>query len=106
MMKKGLDKVVDLFDINGVLETLSELLPYIYKKAVTSDSVYIKFGRIPHSLRISNHTGRSKYRYRWNLRSDILLIEINQNGYEMRFYPIDKLEKMKADMITYYEIKD
>ena len=45
---------------------------YIYHKAVTSNSVYVKFedNRIG-SIRLADHTGRGKYRYRFNVRSDI-----------------------------------
>lgn len=89
---------VSLFDLNSIIEALAEFEPYIYKKAYSSDSVYVKFGRIPHSLRISDHKGRKKYRYRWNIRTDILLKEINTNGHEMRFYPIDNLRDMIEDM--------
>ena len=54
-----------------ILSELSQFGPYIYHKAVTSNSIYVKF---PHwglgSVRIGDHTGRQKYRYRWQLRTD------------------------------------
>ena len=67
-----------------VLKELSDLGAYIYHKAVTSDSVYIKFSNPKlGSLRISDHEGRSKYSYRWNLRSDL---ESYVDKYQGRYY--------------------
>lgn len=59
------------------VETMSrlkdaKLKPYLYNKAKNTNSKYIKFrdSRLG-SLRISDHVGRSKYSYRWQIRTDI-----------------------------------
>ena len=54
-----------------ILEELKDLQPYVYHSAMSSNSIYIKFkdARLG-SLRISDHCGIKKYKYKWNLRSD------------------------------------
>ncbi len=86
------------------MDALAEFKPRIYKRATTG-SLYIKFELIPHSLRVGDHKGRMKYRYRWNLRDDISKPFVNNNGHEMRHYPMNHLETMVKDMHQYYNIK-
>ena len=54
-----------------LLKLLDQWGAYVYHEAITSTSIYIKF---PHwglgSIRIGDHRGRMKYRYRWMLRTD------------------------------------
>lgn len=48
-----------------------EVGAYIYHKATTG-SVYIRFGDAKLcSVRVGDHDGREKYKYKFNLRSDI-----------------------------------
>ena len=53
-----------------ILDRLDKWKPYVYHRALTG-SIYIKF---PHwglgSIRVADHKGRSKYRYRWICRVD------------------------------------
>lgn len=45
---------------------------YIYHKALTSDSVYLRFDNPQlRSVRISDHCGINKYKYKFNVRFDI-----------------------------------
>ena len=74
-----------------VLSELKPLGAYIFHKAKT-DSVYVKFEdkRIG-SLRIGDHDGREKYKYRWNLRSDMVTERVIKDNHVRRFYfPINK----------------
>ena len=93
--------MVSWYDENLILDALVEFKPRIYKRATTG-SLYIKFELIPHSLRVGDHKGIRKYRYRWNLRDDITESFINMNGHEMRHYPLSELETMVQDMHKYY----
>lgn len=55
--------IIDTLDANGVKA-------YIYCEATTS-SVYVRFeDQRNSSIRIADHTGKSKYRYKWNVRTD------------------------------------
>lgn len=91
--------------LRQILDKLSVFEPYIYKESVTTDSVYVRFHKIPHSLRIGGHTGKRKYRYRWNLRTDMMLQQsTTSKGLIMHFYPIEQLQTMVSDMRKIYEI--
>lgn len=55
----------------NILINLRELGAKIHKRAKTG-SIYIKFeDRTLGNLRIGDHDGREKYRYRWNIRADV-----------------------------------
>lgn len=59
---------------------------YIYHVATTG-SVYVKFtDERLRSIRIGNHNGRSKYRYKWNLRSDVKRHYTENDRGATRFY--------------------
>lgn len=51
-----------------LLKELKPLGVYVYHRAKTSNSIYLKFddSRLC-SVRISDHQGIEKYRYKWNL---------------------------------------
>ncbi len=77
---------------------LRELGAYVRNEAVTTDSIYIKFekARIG-SLRISDHGGRPKYAYRWNLIRGRSGREVDR-GVLRRYYDWTEVEEMIADM--------
>ena len=57
-------KVLNITD--DILESLSHLNPYLFH--VSRSSVYIKFeDERLRSLRISDHKGKRKYPYKWNI---------------------------------------
>lgn len=86
-----------------ILDKLAEFRPYVYHKAITTDSLYIRFHNIPHSLRIGGHMGKKKYCYRWNLRFDYKLKQTKvRNNMEMFFYPFEALDEMVEHMRKYY----
>jgi hypothetical protein len=57
-----------------VLEKLIEFEPFVYSESASRVSVYIHFANLPngmtHKLRISNHNERSRYGYKWQIRTD------------------------------------
>ena len=90
--------MINLFEAIGkklVLE-LNEIgiEAYIWHIATTG-SVYIRFGdQRMCSIRIGNHRGRNKLRYKYNLRSDINREQWKKDGDIWRFYL--KLENWKS----------
>lgn len=89
-----------------LLDKLSQWKPYIYHKALTG-SIYIKF---PHwglgSLRVGDHKGRSKYRYRWICRvdwEDKMITDLYKGTPRTRFSPdkvdlfVDEFEKQAEE---------
>lgn len=83
-----------------LLRELKTLEAYIYHKAYPSNSIYIKFkDRRLGSIRISDHEGRSRYSYRWNLRSDI---ESKNDKLNHRYYyNIKEINNMINHIINY-----
>ena len=58
---------------NKILDELkkNDINAYIWHKA-TTNSVYIRFEDVRlNSIRISNHSGRNKLKYKFNLRNDM-----------------------------------
>ena len=92
-----------------VFETLkvAKLEPYIHVVAA-SGSCYIKFHyKEMRSLRIGDHGGYSKYRYKWNLRDDIdEYKKVFDKGVVRYFYPFEELLVMVSDMIEFLREKD
>lgn len=66
--------IIDTLQSNGVGA-------YIYCEATTS-SVYVRFtdARIS-SIRIADHDGRKKYRYKWNVRTDRKFVKKGRKGW-------------------------
>jgi len=85
-------KVIDSI-ANDIIHELKKLNlePYIYHKAMTG-SIYIKFknNKIG-SLRLGDHDGREKYRYRFNVRSDMAGTNTFEDRGVIRYYasPLD-----------------
>jgi hypothetical protein len=75
--------------------------PFLYHQA--SSSFYIKFELDGmKSLRVSDHPGRKKYTYKWNLRSDIdRSYEEIDRGVKRFYYHVSDLKKMIVHMIRY-----
>lgn len=85
-----------------VLIELKDLGAYIYCEATTG-SIYIKFedARLC-SLRIGDHDGKEKYKYKWNLRFDIKDSYETQDGGVRRFYfPTTQISKFIARLRKY-----
>lgn len=80
------------------------IVAFIYHGALTG-SVYVKFGdsRL-RSLRIGDHDGRSKYKYKWNLRSDIASSgEIMDHGVRRFFCRWDEWGKLIDRIKGYHD---
>lgn len=89
-----------------ILKQLAYLNPYIYHKSTSTSSIYIKFldERIG-SIRVGDHNGIEKYRYRWNLRKDLNEIKLeNDQGIVRHYYPFNQLDQMVADIKKYHRI--
>lgn len=83
-----------------VMWHLSPCLPYIYHIS-NNDSVYIKFqDKRLGSIRISNHSQRNKYKYKWNILVDQGR-EISRSEYQnsvlRRYYSDDRLATFICD---------
>lgn len=102
-MMLGSEEIDKCFLAEEILFRLESvgLRPYIYHLAFTG-SIYIKF-KGPYSfigsLRVGDHSGIEKYRYKWNLRHDIdkYYEELDQ-GVIRRYYPIAQFDKMAEEM--------
>ena len=80
----------------------AELCPRIYHLANTG-SCYYKFDdeRLG-NLRLADHSGKSKYKYRWNLRLDLKKSETFKDKGKNRFYyTLADLPKMIKHMKNY-----
>jgi len=89
-----------------ILEQLAYLSPYIYHKATSTNSIYIKFldERIG-SIRIGDHNGIGKYRYRWNLRRDLKEEKIEYDrGVVRHYYPFEQKDLMIEAIKKYHKI--
>lgn len=67
-------------------------------------SAYIKFLTPIHgTLRIADHPQRSRYHYRWNLRSDYNEVTLKDTGDDgsSYYYPMAMFETMVGDMLYY-----
>ena len=85
--------------VTKVLCKLSNLGAWVYHRAATG-SVYIKFADPKLcSLRMADHEGREKYRYKWNLMENGLKsYKINDGNVCRRFYTLDDIDKMVRDI--------
>lgn len=90
--------------LNKALALLAPIGPWIYSKARTTSSVYIKFrDKDKCSLRIADHDNIEKYKYKWNIRTDYrgdpyLLID---DGVERYFYGPHSLAELAEDLTNY-----
>lgn len=76
-----------------ILDELKVLRPYIRNQAETG-SIYIKFREpLLRSIRISDHPGRSKYKYKWNIRCDIdEPFTEEDHGITRHYFPPDQID--------------
>ncbi|MCA1799953.1 MAG: hypothetical protein LC687_00390 [Actinobacteria bacterium] len=87
------------------MKRLKHLKPYIHKVALTG-STYIKFeDNDIGSLRISDHPGRMKYSYRWNLFIDAkhskLGMHVDGNGIRRWYYDAHTFDAMITHIRNY-----
>lgn len=70
-------------------------------KAITTDSCYIKldFG-VANSIRVSNHRGKEKYHYRFNLMLNIDKSYVSSDG-KSNFYCVNDFDKMVNDIVNF-----
>lgn len=90
------NKIINLLKENNVEA-------YIWHKA-TTNSIYIRFkdNRIG-SIRIADHEGRDKLKYKFNLRSDLHLSKAKwqKDGDLWRYFaPINQYKEMVAQIIN------
>lgn len=80
--------------VDIILKELKELGAYIYHES-TYGSVYIKFKKANiGSLRIADHNGRTKYRYRWSLRLDYTEKYTIEGDFKQHIYPTIMIEDL------------
>ena len=84
-----------------LLKKLKEagLEPYLFNTAMTG-SIYIKFKTdVGGSLRVGDHSHRSRYAFRWNLRKDLkeYYSKVNK-GHICYYYPITMVKEMILNM--------
>lgn len=86
---------------NELMEKLKDLEPRIHAKAQTG-SIYIKFAdsRIG-ALRIGDHPGKPRLRYRWSLRTDINLPTTHSHPHNQYHYPAHMLDQLCAHIRNY-----
>lgn len=79
------------------------LKPYFYHHSKWG-SYYIKFEDTRlRSVRVGDHDGRERYRYKWNLRSDLDKADIQMDKGCRRFYfPLSQIEGMANRIKKYH----
>lgn len=91
-----------------ITQELADLGAYIYHHATTG-STYVKFEdeRIG-SLRIADHPGRKRYRYRWNLITDGLdrPEKLNDRGINRWYYPAQDVTDLLRHIRNYVRAID
>ncbi len=80
----------------------ASLKPYVSVVAI-SGSCYVKFKEpLLRSLRIGDHNGRKKYRYKWNLRHDCEQQRTEKDGNVVRYhFPASQVKNMVQHMTNY-----
>lgn len=87
---------------NELLEKLKDLEPRIHAKAQTG-SIYIKFADSKiGALRVGDHPGKPRLRYRWSLRTDINLPATHPHPHNQYHYPAHMLDQL-CDHIRNYK---
>lgn len=79
---------------------------YIYHQS-KYNSVYVKFeDERMRSVRIADHKGREKYKYKFNLRADVPRYKCTiDRGVKRHYYPENKWKVMRKHLINrYYKI--
>lgn len=86
-----------------VLNRLQELGAYLYYSAA-SGSQYIKFSDARMgSLRIGDHDGKTKYRYKWNLMVTGETKVENDRNVIRRYYAMQDMDTMIKDLKAYQQ---
>lgn len=101
----GLNSSIEIhrMAIKLILST-EEMGSYIYHVS-SWNSVYIKFkSPLMRSIRVSDHPGRRKYRYKWNLVNKYsgkkLIVD---RGYNRYFYSFKDIDKLIVDLKSLYK---
>jgi len=70
-----------------------------------SGSIYAEFeDRRMGKVRIGDHHERSRYGYRWQLRTDIKdYYDENIKGHLQFFYPVSQIDKMSLHIFNYWQ---
>ena len=99
MIKKIEERIVDC------LSNL-DIAIHVYH-AFSTLSTYIKldYGAL-NSIRISNHAGKAKYQYKYNIGTDIEEYrEINCGNFVRYYYPATEVERLLCDVLLEHAIK-
>lgn len=73
----------------------------------STDSTYIKldYGAL-NSIRISNHDGKAKYNYKYNIGTDIEEYkEVNCGNFVRYYYSANDIERLLCDVLIEHAIK-
>ena len=82
-----------------IIEELSDLGAYISNAAVNTKSIYIKFKNPKMlSLRVSDHKGKSKYSFRWNIMIGGKDFQKRDRGKIRAFYNENELQYFYKDI--------
>ena len=91
-----------------IIDRLSDLGVAIHVyHAYSTKSIYIKldYGALG-SIRISDHTGKKKYSYKYNIGTDIEeYVEVLENGKERKYYPCKDIDKLICDILIEHCVK-
>lgn len=84
-----------------LLKALKEQGAYLYHVS-NYDSIYIRFkNKVLRSIRIGDHSGRKKYRYKWNLCSDRATSTQVEGNVIRYYYHFDDLGKLVLHIQNY-----
>jgi hypothetical protein len=91
--------------VNEVMLRLSDLNPYIFHGPSKWGSFYIKFkdNEKLRSLRVADHKGIEKYRYKWNLVLGGITEDKADRGVNRFYYAKEDIAKMCHRIICYNE---
>ena len=84
-----------------VMKALKKFDVYIYHAATSTGSTYLKFRRRGmRSVRISDHTGRDRYHYRYNVRLDHqgAPMRTTSSGWIQLYYSPRDIDQLVADV--------
>ena len=103
-MSKNKSNFAEIIDF--ILWKLEPLGVYTYYSAITG-SVYIKFTEEKlGTVRVSDHPGKEKYAYKWNLRVDTTGKSTEMQGHVKRYiYGAEHMDEMCDDIIVMASFK-
>ena len=86
---------------NRILLDLKHLNPYIYHES-KNDSIYIKFeNENIRTIRLADHRGIEKYKYKWNLHICGIKREEFDNGVKRFYYPVGLYKEFIRHICNY-----